>query len=509
MKLLYYITPVVAILSVVGCTDDPINASWDELKVSNSFVNMDLSNEDGSAATAQVSLKAEADWVIDFYYADGDEDGFEPWLSASPESGSAGDYTITITAQPASSDREAEMRIRVVDGDNDPANDKIQYVHIEQRFISTEATLATCQDVINGADGSIYIVEGTVTSISNTLYGNWYLEDETGSIYIYGTLDANGAEQNFESLGIAVGDKVRVRGPKKTYNGTVELVDVTVLSIEKALIAVDPSEIELEKEAGEFTVDVTVNGDDFTTDIDVDWIRFAGMASDGDGSTMTFSYDENTVPSPREATITLTSTQGDASSTVTISVTQAGPVPETTTIENAIGNLMDEYAAVEGTIVAVCERGYVLSDETASILVYYGGGYDGEYGVGDKVKVVGEVSSYNNGPQFNGPDSVELIEDGDSYEYPSPVILDAAAINAIVAASGLVDITYFEAIGIPGGSYHNIAVDGTDTALAFYYAPDSFNVGSYDGKSITVRGYYTSKQSGRINFIVTDIKEAE
>lgn len=187
---------------------------------------------------------------------------------------------------------------------------------------------------------------------------------------------------------------------------------------------------------------------------------------------------------------------------------QLGPVPETTTISDAIDNLMGEYAAVEGTVAAICERGYVLVDGTSAILVYYGGGYDGEFAIGDKIKVVGEVGSYNNGPQFNGPDTVELVEKGDgSYDYPAPVALDGAAIDAIVAADGLVDITYFEATGVPGGSYHNIAVEGTDTALAFYYAPDDFNVGSYDGKTITVRGYYTSKQSGRINFIVTSIAE--
>ena len=506
MKTLKYIATIAVILSFVGCTDDPIDSTWPELQVSNSYLNMDLSNEDGSAPTAQISLTAGADWTIDFYYPDSSDEDFEPWLSVSPASGNAGEYTITITAQPAPADRTAEMHIRVSDGDDNPNNDKIQYVHIEQKFISTEATLATCRDVIDGPDGSIYIVEGTVTSIANTEYGNWYLEDETGSIYIYGTLDANGGTKNFESLGIAVGDKVRVRGQKTTYGSTVELVDVTVLSIEKALIAVDPNEVELEKEAGEFTVDVTVNGDDFNTSIDADWLRFVGYSQADEK--MTFAYDENTVPSPREATITLVSTQGEASSTVTISVVQLGPVPETTTISDAIDNLMGEYAAVEGTVAAICERGYVLVDGTSAILVYYGGGYDGEFAIGDKIKVVGEVGSYNNGPQFNGPDTVELVEKGDgSYDYPAPVALDGAAIDAIVAADGLVDITYFEATGVPGGSYHNIAVEGTDTALAFYYAPDDFNVGSYDGKTITVRGYYTSKQSGRINFIVTSIAE--
>lgn len=51
-----------------------------------------------------------------------------------------------------------------------------------------------------------------MTAIANTTYGNFYLEDKTGKIYIYGTLDKNGNEKNFSSLGIDVGDEVTVSG---------------------------------------------------------------------------------------------------------------------------------------------------------------------------------------------------------------------------------------------------------------------------------------------------------
>lgn len=106
---------------------------------------------------------------------------------------------------------------------------------IKQVFFYTkpEAQEATCAEIIAGEDGVTYRVRGEVTSIDNTLYGNWSLKDETGEIYIYGTLDANGQTKNFESLGIAVGDIVTVEGPKETYNSIVELVNVTVVKIEK------------------------------------------------------------------------------------------------------------------------------------------------------------------------------------------------------------------------------------------------------------------------------------
>jgi hypothetical protein len=55
--------------------------------------------------------------------------------------------------------------------------------------------VGTCAEVIAGPDSKTYQVTGTVTAIANTTYGNWYLTDKTGTIYIYGTLDAKGAEK--------------------------------------------------------------------------------------------------------------------------------------------------------------------------------------------------------------------------------------------------------------------------------------------------------------------------
>ena len=91
----------------------------------------------------------------------------------------------------------------------------------------------TCADVIAGEDGVTFRIKGECTEIKNTTFGNWMLKDATGEVYIYGTLDAEGKTKNFGSLGIEVGDIVTVEGPKKTYNTTVELVNVTVIAIEK------------------------------------------------------------------------------------------------------------------------------------------------------------------------------------------------------------------------------------------------------------------------------------
>ena len=98
---------------------------------------------------------------------------------------------------------------------------------------------------------------GVVATISNTDYGNWDLEDETGTIYIYGTLDAK-ALQKLKSRH-RVGDEVTIEGPN-LHNGSPQLVDVTVININKSLIKVDSVENEMPIEGGEFIAYLTSKG---------------------------------------------------------------------------------------------------------------------------------------------------------------------------------------------------------------------------------------------------------
>ncbi len=74
---------------------------------------------------------------------------------------------------------------------------KTQLVNVIQG-LATVST-ATCAQVIAGPDAKTYRVTGVITSIANTTYGNWYLKDDTGEVYIYGTLDAKGNTKNFLS----------------------------------------------------------------------------------------------------------------------------------------------------------------------------------------------------------------------------------------------------------------------------------------------------------------------
>lgn len=75
--------------------------------------------------------------------------------------------------------------------------------------------------------GQLYRLNGTVSEVINTQYGNFNLTDATGTVLVYGT--TNIAEYKDKLL---PGATVVVYGPRVDYNGTPEMKDCTVEKME-------------------------------------------------------------------------------------------------------------------------------------------------------------------------------------------------------------------------------------------------------------------------------------
>ena len=83
----------------------------------------------------------------------------------------------------------------------------------------------------------VYYVKGTVISVTNTMYGNFTIEDEDGNtVYVFGVYDKNNNRYDAMSNPPVVGDTVVLQSPiqKYVYNGitTIELYHATLWSIE-------------------------------------------------------------------------------------------------------------------------------------------------------------------------------------------------------------------------------------------------------------------------------------
>ena len=66
-----------------------------------------------------------------------------------------------------------------------------------------------------------YRLQGTITSVTNTSYGNFYLTDDTGTVLIYGLLSEDGATNKYwAASGAKLGDDIVVSVPRAVFNGT-------------------------------------------------------------------------------------------------------------------------------------------------------------------------------------------------------------------------------------------------------------------------------------------------
>ena len=329
------------------------------------------------------------------------------WLSSSVMEGQAGETKVTFTA--AASEGGREITLAIVCGTSKQ--------HFIVRQGSLEAVAATCEEIIEGPDAKTYRAKGTVTAIASTTYGNWYLKDDTGEIYIYGTLDANGAEKNFESLNIEVGDLVEVEGPKTTYNGVVELVNVTVLSISKSLLKICTKVESYVKEEGDHVAKVAYKGrglDYSIPDEFKDWITVTGISSyagtpskleqnPADTALVSFHLAANPA-GDRTGKIVFASAEGKNSTTVDFNILQEGAILEVTAAEiNAAedGLTQYRYTGYVSKVEDAAKGKIYVTDYTGTVYLYKVTDYAAS-GVeeGDIITVVGKKSSYNEAPQL-------------------------------------------------------------------------------------------------------------
>ena len=396
MKLRYLIPCFVAALTMfVSCSDDNDPTYLDEVRVSSSYVAIP---QDGGSTT--ITVTATGDWTLESQRWIAGKDttvaATPKWLKVNTVSGAAGQTDITFSADATLDGRTCELLLN--------CGGKTQRINVIQG-LSTISN-ATCAEIIAGPDSKTYRATGTVKSIVNTTYGNWYLQDETGEVYIYGTLDAKGQTKNFLSLGLEVGDEVTVEGPKTTYNGTVELVDVTVVKINKSLIKVDSlSTTEaLPLEGGDVTAFVTCKGNGISVEIPEDakdWLFITAIT----GNTVTFRALPN-AGGDRETTVTFKTTDGKKEYTSQVAIAQKGAIVAVSVgdfIKAAEDNTMYRITGVITDLYASDKQGksFYITDYSGTVLIYRAEGFETSGAkVGDVVTVVGKRTSYKETPQM-------------------------------------------------------------------------------------------------------------
>ena len=389
MKLRYFIPFFLAVVAAVftACSDDNDPTYFDEIRVSQSYVSL---NTNGGSTS--IDIKANGSWTVS---------EVPEWLTVSPASGT-GNGTITFSAD-AGEGRTAEVLIT--------CEGKTQRINIIQGIATVSN--ATCAEVLAGPDSKTYRVTGTVTKIVNTTYGNWYLNDGTGEVYIYGTLDSKGGTKNFLSWGLEVGDQITVEGPKTTYNGTVELVDVTVVKIEKSLIKCDSLTVngvksdELPLEGGEIVAHLTCKGTGVAVDIPSEAKSWLGVVAStvGENPTVTFRAMPN-AGGDRSTTVHFNTTDGSKNYSAEATISQKGAIVECTIEDFLDAEVSTSQYRITGVITELYEsdkqgKSFYVQDYSGKVLVYRAEGFiEAGAKVGDIVTVVGQRGAYKDTPQM-------------------------------------------------------------------------------------------------------------
>ena len=450
MKLKYFVPMfIMALAMLTSCSDDEVVTYPDGLRVSSSY--MALPVEGGSAS---IDVYCNQKWEVDTVGAFPKK---EPWFDYSVSSSDKG-QVLTITADETLDGRSTSFKIVAENGTT-------QIVNVIQG-LSTVST-ATCAEVIAGPDSKTYRVKGVCTGIANTTYGNWYLNDGTGELYIYGTLDKNGATKNFLSLGIEVGDEITVEGPKTTYGSTIELVNVTVIAINKSLIKVDSTYVggvasnELPLEGGELTAYVTCKGQGVTVDIPEDakeWLSISAIKNGG--SEVVFKAAPNT-GGDRNTTVIFKTTDGKKEYSSQMTIAQKGAIVPLTVAEFNAKEVGDVQYRLTGLVTKVDDAAagkYYISDYTGQVYVYKA---SGEVALNDVVTIVGKHAEFKGTPQVGSGKLEEVCASAE------PISL--ADFNAAADDNDKLYVLTGKIVEIVNDKYGNVYIEDENGEKVYLY----------------------------------------
>ena len=489
MKLRYIFASLVALLGMATACEQEYDLTLSEIKVSTSYVSFPA--EGGSV---KVNVEAQDAWAFD---------AAPDWITIAPASGAAGSVEVTLTAPAAEDTREATLSVTCAG--------KTQTINVIQMTEKKEPVITPIADAIAAGAGN-FRLKGMITKVANTQYGNFYIQDDSGEIYIYGVKNAQGqypkdATGGWDSFGIGAGDVVTLDGPFKWYNDTPEIVDAAIVAVEKSLIDVEAFEFtKIPADGLDFLLKVNAKVSPLLVSTDADWLQLTGVTSDG---AYQLTAAANDYTAERTATITIQA----PGALKTVSVTQEG-IPATGATITEIIAMADasEVETLESTVIAKTTKGVVAWDGTNALYVY--GDKAADVKVGDNVKVFGTKKTYNGVPEIElGKDNenhkVIVYSNGNSFQVPAPEDITANAGEYAAAKAEYIKLTGTLSVS---GNYYNLALDEfpDGSKQGSIVAPvDELDAKSFDGKKVTITGWFNglSSQNKYINVITTKIVE--
>lgn len=491
MKLRYFITMLAAVIMATITSCSKFEASYlDEIQVSSSYVALDVKGD-----SIDITVTAKDAWTLN-------ETDIPKWLTVKPTSGSAGETKMSFVAK-AGEGRTADLTITCAGA--------VQHIKVIQG-VATVAK-ATIKEIFAGPDGKTYRTTGVVTKIvESATYGNFYINDGTSEtdLYIYGTKYQGNTKQGaLLKLGIEVGDEVVIEGPKSTYNGTVEFVDIDVIEVHKSLMKIDCLTVgedttnTLPVEGGDITAHLTCKGDGVYAEIPEDakeWLSIVSVTG-GANPSVTFRASKNE-GGDRTTEITLKTTKDGKEYTNSATILQKGAVEKVTCAQfNALEDGAAQYR-VHGIITSITNTTFgnlYINDGTGEVYVYGITDWNAaDFKVGDEVDLQSVKTTYKGAPQMKNAVVIEKT----SHEVKTAAELQELADDktTLYLVSGEVFHMEGENIKFDLTDYGNFGLRDSSGEIYVYGVADALHgatknfaaTGIQEGDHITILAYKTS-----------------
>ena len=443
MKLRYFLTSIIACLALaIGCTQEELPA-LSEIQVTPSYFTFGV---DGGAKT--LTVVANDKWeAVDV----------PEWLNVTPAKGEATGaegVKVTVTAAATTAEKivTATFKIKCAGETQLITVGQEAYVPDYPKFEAGEYWIMFGEEValpVSGAYGYLYTAkanksdDGKLTSTADNIFkfiavdGGFNIQDANGMYYyMKGTYDSFNVDaspvdgsvwtvqqtgDNAFKLVNASNGKVMQYDPAYSSAGAYSsdrsgaiypnLINTAGNEIAEVLFAVEPTEVEIEKEAGVFNINMTCKNDGFEIKPNASWITLQGMTSTNGEYVVTFAYEAND-GGARSATIDFISGE----ETIIVEVSQLGGIADITVVEFLAaeeGPALYRLSGRVGKIANTTYGNFDLIDATGKVYVYglTGNGATGSndksfasLGIneGDMITIIGTRASFNGTAQVGG-----------------------------------------------------------------------------------------------------------
>lgn len=221
-------------------------------------------------------------------------------------------YTVTIKALPENEETHkaseaAEVTVEIP-AQTTPEPEQPTYTSVEDFLAAAE-------------DDTIYTLKGTITSVTEYNYGNFYINDGTGEVLIWGLCSPEGASKYWAESGAKVGDDIIIKTVRTSYGNAPQgknAIFVDLITPGSYVFWVfDATSTSFGPDAGENKVGLNIYNTDAEVNAESDNEQFSAVYTDGG---LVVTALENTTSETIEGKITVTC----GSMTQVVKVTQAG-----------------------------------------------------------------------------------------------------------------------------------------------------------------------------------------